>query len=85
MKTKHFLITTEDGSPVAVVNAKTSIDFERNLEICLREQFDSPSLYLDPACNRFIDMIDNEVKVPYIYDKSFRENGVVFIQRIEIY
>lgn len=85
MKTKHFLITTEDGSAVAVISSKTTLEFESKLGVCLREQFDSPNLSLDPTCNKFIEFLGKETKVPYIYDKEFRENEVVFIQRIEIY
>ena len=44
MKTKHFLITTEDGSAVAVVNAKTNCEFHDKLQVCLREQMDDCSI-----------------------------------------
>jgi len=44
MKTKHFLITTEDGGPVAVLNAKTNFEFHSKLKVCSREQMDDYSI-----------------------------------------
>ena len=78
MKTKHFLITTEDGSAVAVVN-----DYKCNLgekiELALREHLDSPNLLV------LATMLGNGY-ISFIHRREACESvQKVFIQRIEIY
>ena len=78
MKTKHFLITTEDGSAVAVVN-----DYKCNLgekiELVLREQLDSPNLMV-------LSTMLGSGYVLFVHEKEKIEvTQRVFIQRIGIY
>lgn len=78
MKTKHFLITTEDGSAVSVVS-----DHKCNLcekvELCLREQLDSPSLII-------LSIMLGSGYILFVHEKEKIEvTQRVFIQRIEIY
>lgn len=79
MKTKHFLITTEDGSAVAVVSAHSEIEFLDKLEKCLREQLDSPNLII-------FDVERNVPFIKYIKREKFREKILcIKYERIEIY
>ena len=79
MKTKHFLITTEDGSAVAVISSHSEIEFLDKLEKCLREQLDSPNLII-------FDVERNVPFIKYIKREKFREKILrIKYERIEIY
>lgn len=78
MKTKHFLITTEDGSAVAVVS-DCKCNLGEKVELILREQLDSPSLLV-------LATMLGDGYVSFIHRKETYESvQKVFIQRIEIY
>jgi len=78
MKTKHFLITTKDGCQVAVVN-DSNCNLGKKIELCLREQLDSPNLIV-------LSTMLGSGYVSFIHRKETFENiQQVFIQRIEIY
>ena len=78
MKTKHFLITTEDGSAVAVVSYHKCNIVEK-IELSLREQLDSPNLMV-------LSTMLGSGYVLFVHEKEKIEfTQRVFIQRIEIY
>jgi len=82
MKTKHFLITTEDGSPVAVVNAKHGSELMDKIHICLIEQLDDISMYLytmGAHPQLLMDLGDRKMVLESLNNKC------IMCQRIEIY
>lgn len=80
MKTKHFLITTEDGSAVAVVKHISNQNFLDSLELCLREQLDDISISL----TRFNFGLLDKFNIGAI---SYNLNKAIYLQcaKIEIY
>jgi len=80
MKTKHFLITTEDGSAVAVVKHVSNQSFLDSLELCLREQLDDISISL----TRFNFGLLDRFNIGAI---SYNMNKAIFLKctKIEIY
>jgi len=81
MKTKHFLITTEDGNPVAVVNCDSISELVRKSYKCVREQLD------DPCIGSVISYTWNDLIITEGYICVLRSinNGIILCQRIEIY
>ena len=83
MKTKHFLITTEDGSAVAVVNAKSPMSLKSKIKTCYEEQLDDIIINDYYGDKWFYLAFDNtEGKSMCFCSKS---HGSVYCQRIEIY
>ena len=79
MKTKHFLITTEDGSAVAVVEAQSELEFLDKAETCIREQLDYPKLIV-------IDFKSSDCFLKCIRRENSREDIMIInYKRIEIY
>ena len=85
IRTKHFLITSSDGEQIAVISAKTNEQFLGKLTLALREQLGYPEAEIDPACVDFNDYLYSNDKVPYVFDKNFREHDVVWARCIELY
>lgn len=78
MKTKHFLITTEDGSAVAVVNDH-KCDLGEKVEMILREQLDSPYLHV-------LATMIGDGYISFVHRKDTYESiQKVIIKRIELY
>lgn len=82
MKTKHFLITTEDGSPVAVVNAKNGSELIEKIHICIHEQLDDTSIYLY-AMGSHPQLLMYAGERRMVLESS--NNKCIMCQRIEIY
>ena len=81
MKTKHFLITTEDKSPVAVINCDSKEELVRKTYKCVREQLD------DTCIGSVISHTWHDVSVSeYRFDvlKSI-DNGIISAKRVELY
>lgn len=82
MKTKHFLITTEDGSAVAVVSANCNSSFRHKLVVSIREQLcnesiitSEPSIEMDLCLNR------REIHIAgtsYPFEKLFIQKVIVY-------
>ena len=81
MKTKHFLITSNEGEQIAVVSAKTSEQFLAKLEMCLRDYFGD--IYLRLNCSSSGIMQTND-KIPFSYSFGVRKLDA-WAQRIELY
>ena len=82
MKTKHFLITTEDGSAVAVVNAKNGSELMDKIHICINEQLDDVSMYLYTMGSHpqlLMELGERKMVLESLNNKC------IMCQRIEIY
>ena len=82
MKTKHFLITTEDGSAVAVVNAKNGSELMDKIHICIHEQLDDVSMYLYTMGSHpqlLMELGERKMVLESLNNKC------IMCQRIEIY
>ena len=82
MKTKHFLITTEDGSAVAVVNCDCERELIRKAYKCVREQLDDNCIGEIKSEKTWDVLINFNYKVK-ILNSMF--NGIIYAKRIEIY
>lgn len=82
MKTKHFLITTEDGSAVAIVNCDCERELIRNAYKCVREQLDDNCIGEIISNIGWYTLITLNSKVSIL---SSMFNGIIYAKRIEIY
>lgn len=81
MKTKHFLITTEDGSVVAVVNCDCASELIRKSYKCVREQLD------DNCIGSILNIKWDDIIISDGYTCVLKSiyNGIINASRIEIY
>ena len=82
MKTKHFLITTEDGSVVAVVNCTSDRELVKKIYQCIREQLDDPCIGEHTNAAKTVILANSCCKIRVI---NSMHNGDIYAQRIEIY
>ena len=82
MKTKHFLIATEDGSAVAVVNCASDRELVKKIYQCIREQLDDMCIGEHTNAAETVILANSCCKIRVI---NSMYNGDIFAQRIEIY
>lgn len=79
MKTKYFLITTEDGENLSAVKYTGNLDFRHRVETCLREQLDSPLLII-------LSLEYENGIISFTHRKCrFEKIQKCYIKRIELY
>ena len=82
MKTKHFLITTEDGSAVAVVSANCDTYFRTKLIKAIREQMCDESIVTSCPLIK-MDFCDKRIEIhiagiSYPFEKLFIQKVIVY-------
>ena len=82
MKTKHFLITTEDGSAVAVIGANCDTSFRAKLIKAIREQLCNESIVTSCPLIK-MDYCDKSREIhiagiSYPFEKLFIQKAIVY-------